>query len=320
MMSKADALNLYRKLLLARLSEEKIREVYASNDLKTPVHLGIGGEAIPIGIGHCLPPDTGYFGTYRNHTLYLMLTGDTDSFFGELYGRVTGPGRGKAGSMHLTAPEKGLLCTSAVVATTIPTAVGAALAAKYRGSEQWTVVTFGDGAMEEGVFFESVNFACLHQLRVLFVCEDNDLAIHSQGRERRGHKSIQQAVQAFDCHCSSGDGTDLLEVIRHTEAVKTAMLSQPKPGFLHFTYLRYLEHVGPNEDFDVGYRQRPSPEEKIQRDPVANFQKHLATLNCESEVKQIQTEVKAQIEASVKKAQAAPFPAPEELFTDVFAD
>jgi len=305
--------------MLARLCEEKIRQVYASNELKTPVHLGIGGEAIPIGVGHCMPKGTKYFGTYRNHTLYLMLTDNTDAFFGELYGRVTGPGKGKAGSMHLTAPDQGLMCTSAVVGTTIPTAVGAAFAAKYRGSDEWTVVTFGDGAMEEGVFFESLNFACLHKLRILFVCEDNDLAIHSPGRARRGHRSMQQAVQAFECHTHSGDGTNLLQVIHATEQIKSQILKEQRPGFLHFTYMRHLEHVGPNEDFDAGYRPRPSTEEKTKSDPVANFQKQLVAMDCADDLLRIEVQLRDRIEASVKKALASPFPGPEELYTDVLA-
>ena len=166
MLSMDERIALYRKLLLVRQVEEAIRTHYASDDMKTPVHLGIGGEAISVGVCHCLPAKASTFGTYRNHALYLAVTDDTDGFFAELFGKESGPGKGKAGSMHLCRPDCGLMATSAVVATTIPLAVGAALANAYRKDSTPVAVFFGDGAVEEGVFWESVNFACLHRLNV----------------------------------------------------------------------------------------------------------------------------------------------------------
>ena len=159
MLSMDERIALYRKLLLVRQVEEAIRTHYASDDMKTPVHLGIGGEAISVGVCHCLPAKASTFGTYRNHALYLAVTDDTDGFFAELFGKESGPGKGKAGSMHLCRPDCGLMATSAVVATTIPLAVGAALANAYRKDSTPVAVFFGDGAVEEGVFWESVNFA-----------------------------------------------------------------------------------------------------------------------------------------------------------------
>src|SRR3989344_1652857 len=123
-LSKEESLALYRKLILTRLAEEKIREEYFKDEMKTPVHLGVGGEAIPVGVCHCLPAGSKTFGTYRNHSLYLAMTGETDGFFVEMYGKVTGVAKGKAGSMHLSAPEGNLVSTSTVVGTTIPVAVG----------------------------------------------------------------------------------------------------------------------------------------------------------------------------------------------------
>ena len=180
-----EGLTLYRKLMLARCAEERIRQEYSQDEMKTPVHLGIGQEAIPVGVCAAVPPGTKFFGTYRNHALFLALTEDTDRLFGELYGKLTGTAKGKAGSMHLAAPAEGLLATSAVVGTTIPVAVGVALANQYRQSDGLVVSFFGDGAVEEGVFWESLNFACLKKLRLLFVCEDNGLAIHTPTDQRQ---------------------------------------------------------------------------------------------------------------------------------------
>lgn len=318
MIEKQEMLSLYRKLVLARRAEEKIREEYFNDEMKTPVHLGIGGEAIPVGVCHCLPEGTKTFGTYRNHALYLTVTDDTDGFFAELYGKATGPGKGKAGSMHLSAPDRGLMATSAVVGTPIPLAVGAAMANAYRKSPDVVAVFFGDGAVEEGVFWESLNFACLRHLSVLFVCEDNGLAIHTHATDRRGFRSVPEAVRAFDCHAGSGDGSDLIGVINSTRRVLQLMSEQPKPAFLYFTYLRFLEHVGPREDFDAGYRQRPAPEELGRVDPVLRFETEASRGGCSvRELSAIKAAVDEQISRSVQAARKAPFPSPSELYTDV---
>ena len=316
----AEALVLYRKLLLVRRAEEKIREEYFTNDMKTPVHLGIGGEAITVGVCQALPSGTKAFGTYRNHALYLALTGETDGFFGELYGKATGTGKGKAGSMHLAAPQQGLMATSAVVGTTIPLAVGAALAHQYRGEPHLAVSFFGDGAMEEGVFWESLNFACLRQLRVLFVCEDNGLAIHTATSERQGFRSIPEALQGFRCHVISGEGSDLRGVIAATRQMVERMEQDARPGFLHLTYFRFLEHVGPLEDFNAGYRDKPSPEELVRLDPIWRFEQELLEQGvAKRELEAVQASVEEQIARSVQAAGQAPFASPAELSTDVWA-
>lgn len=320
MIKKEEALYLYRKLILARRAEEKIREEYFKDEMKTPVHLGVGGEAIPVGVCHCLPEGTKTFGTYRNHALYLSVTDDTDGFFAELYGKASGPGKGRAGSMHLSAPERGLMATSAVVGTTIPLAVGAALANAYRQSAGIVAVFFGDGAIEEGVFWESLNFACLHRLRLLFVCEDNGLAIHAPSAERQGFRSLPEVVRGFECHVASGDGSDLLGVITLTRQMLELMSEQPKPGFLHCTYFRFLEHVGPREDFDAGYRRRPTPDKLERLDPILHFEKGLCQDGFSArDLAAIRTAVDEQIDRSIRAAQQSPFPSPSELCTDVLA-
>ncbi len=320
LLDKAETLALYRKLFLARAVEERIRREYSKDEMKTPVHLGIGQEAIPVGVLHALPPGSRTFGTYRNHSLYLTVTEETDRFFGELYGKRTGTARGKAGSMHLSAPEQGLMVTSAVVGATIPVAVGAAFAEEYLQSGRWVAVFFGDGAIEEGVFWESLNFACLRKLRILFVCEDNGLAIHTPARQRQGFRSVPEAVAGFDCHGASGDGSGLLEVISLTQSVQRRMQEDPKPGFLHLSCLRFLEHVGPKEDFDAGYRRRPTPEELERLDPLLRFEKEMIRCGAApAQMEEIRRQVEEQIERSVRLAQEAPFPDPSELERDLFA-
>lgn len=316
-----EALKVYQKLALARLVEERIREEYPKDQINTAVHLGIGQEAIPVGVCHCLPPGSTVFGTYRNHAMFLTMTDDTDGFFAELYGKSTGVARGRGGSMHLFAPEQGVMVTSAVVGTPIPAAVGAALANAYRQSQNVVAVFFGDGAIEEGVFWESLNFACLRRLRILFVCEDNGLAIHTPTAERQGFQSIEKVLEGFDCDVVHGDGADLQEVMTVTSRVLQQMAREPKPAFLHLKYFRFLEHVGPGDDFHVGYRRKPSSEELERLDPLKRFEQVLCQNGCSAdELHAIKGLLAQRIDRSIQAAQQAPFPSPAELTSGVLAD
>jgi pyruvate dehydrogenase E1 component alpha subunit len=305
-------------VLLVRLAEQQIMKEYFQDEMKTPVHLAIGAEAIAAGVHFACPEDTEYFGTYRNHAIFLNCSMDTDGFFGEMYGKVNGCGKGKAGSMHMSCPEDGLIATSAVVATTIPVAAGAALSAQYQGSNKMACVIFGDGAVEEGVFFETLNFASLKKLPLLFVCEDNELAIHSAKHERKGFHSYKDLAKLYDLEFAEGDGTDVTDVALKTRDVVARMKKSGKPGLVHYNWFRFLEHVGPLEDFDKGYRKKPD-DMAAKWDPLPKI--HAAALKggvSAEKLKKIETDFLKQIEISVAKAKAASFPPPAELFTDVF--
>ena len=320
MISKEIILKLYEKVLLIRSCEEAVRKEYAGNEMKTPVHLCNGSEAIAAGVISTLPNATKIFGTYRNHGLYLTATDDTDGFFAELYGKETGCASGLAGSMHLTSPQNGLCLTSAVVGTTIPIAVGAAFANKYRHSLHVVVSFFGDGALEEGVFWESLNFACLHKLRILFVCENNDLAIHTFGHERRGFKSIDQAVQGFNCHAFGANGYSVDQVFSLSQAALKKVEEDPKPAFLRFDYFRMLEHVGVNEDFGAGYRQKPSDQVLKEQDPLWLAEQAVQKAGIsDSDLKKVKDSIDRRIQDSISKARKAPFPKGSALNQHVYA-
>src|SRR5437660_7795827 len=181
---------LYRSLYRIRRLEEEVARVYPSDRIKSPVHLSIGQEAVSVGVCEALLPCDVVYGTYRGHALYLARGGDLKRMVAELYGKATGCTGGKGGSMHLIAPEQGMMGTSAVVGTTIANAVGYAYALRYR---RWPAVVasfFGDGATEEGVFAESLNFAVLKRLPILFVCENNQYVIHTHQSRRQGTADI----------------------------------------------------------------------------------------------------------------------------------
>src|SRR3989344_7824434 len=166
----------YRSLYRIRRVEEEIARVYPTNKIKSPVHLSIGQEAVSVGVCLALDSQDIVFGTYRGHALYLAKGGNLKKMIAELYGRATGCAKGKGGSMHLIDVTAGVMGGSAVVGTTIPQAVGYAYALKIKKSSSVVVSFFGDGAVEEGVFHESMNFAALKNLPIIFVCENNSYA------------------------------------------------------------------------------------------------------------------------------------------------
>ncbi|MHB9127870.1 MAG: thiamine pyrophosphate-dependent enzyme [Candidatus Humimicrobiaceae bacterium] len=155
---------LYKTMYMIRRTEEVIQYHYLEDEMKTPMHMSMGEEAIATGVCHALKPEDQILGSYRNHGIYIAKTQETDKFFAEMYGKVTGTSKGKAGSMHLLAPGSGLVCTSAIVGSSIPVAIGFAFANKYSKNNKIAAVFFGDGAIDEGVFWESLNFACLKKL------------------------------------------------------------------------------------------------------------------------------------------------------------
>ncbi len=313
-------IQLYKTMHLIRSTEEAIRKDYHNDEMKTPTHLCIGAEAIATGVIGALKPQDQALCTYRSHGVYLAKTRETDKFFAELYGRVGGMARGKAGSMHLSAPEHGFMGASAVVGTPIPVAVGCALANQMKENKKMTAVFFGDGAVDEGVFWESLNFACLKKLPMIFVCEDNDLAIHTKKADRHGYNSITDIVSKFNCNTYSSDSTDVEIIYNLTiDAIKKYTIDQ-KPIFIYLKYYRYYEHVGVNFDFNAGYRHEEEYQEWLKKDPVKIQKIKLTKLGLtDSDFNAIEKPVNQQIEESVKKALASPFPPDSVLFEEVLS-
>ena len=313
-------LDLYRKLYLIRRAEEKIREHYMEDEMKTPMHMSMGEEAIAVGVCHALKAEDQVFGTYRSHGIYLAKTQKIDDFFAEMYGKDTALLKGKGGSMHMCAPESGFMGTSAIMASIIPVAVGAAFANKQQGNDKLVAVFFGDGATDEGAFWESLNVACLMKLPVLFVCEDNGLAVHTATSERQGYASITDIVSKFNCNVLKENTTDAEVIYKLTrQAIKLIKTAQI-PCFMHLRYYRYLEHVGINEDFDAGYRTREQFEKWYKKDPVNLQRKKLLQQDIkEEEIIKFEREIDNQIENSLRLAKEAPFAEVSELYKGVFA-
>lgn len=317
-MSKLN-LDLYKKLYLIRKAEEEIRKYYPEDEMKTPMHMSMGEEAIVAGVCHALGKNSQVFGTYRSHALYLAKTGETDKFFAEMYGKKTGGAKGKAGSMHLSAPEEGMMGTSAIVGSIIPVAVGAAFANKKKKNGKIVAVFFGDGAIDEGDFWESLNVACLMKLPILFICEDNGFAVHTPGFERHGYKTITGIVSGFDCNIFQESTTDVETIYKLTCKAIKKMEKNQMPCFFWLKYYRYLEHVGINEDFDAGYRSRKEFERWYRKDPIDSQRKKLLKLGIKEEkIRGLEEEIDDRVKKSILLAKKAPFAEINETYKDVF--
>ncbi len=306
---------IYRSLRLIRRTEEEIARIYPSDKIKSPVHLSIGQEAVSVGVCDVLRHDDVVAPTYRGHAAFLAKGGSLRGLFAELYGKATGVTGGKGGSMHLIDMSHNVLGASAVVGTTIPVALGYALALKRMKTDRIAVAFFGDGATEEGVFTESLNFAALHKLPVLFVCENNYYAIHTPIPRRWATEFLCERVQSYGMPAYQIDDGNVLK-LRDLAAGSTERLRHGEgPVFIECRTYRWLEHVGPNEDFNQGYRARDELHPWLKDDQV----EHVGRMIWNERRAEIDAEVELAIRDAVAFAEASPFPHTDNLYTNVFA-
>lgn len=313
-------LELLRKMLRARLFEEKIVAVYAEQDMKTPVHLYIGQEAVAAGVSQHLKPEDYVFSTHRNHGHYLCKGAAMKPIVAELYGRAAGCAKGKGGSMHFVDTAIGCPGTTAIVGGGIPLAAGAALAIKMKGEDRVAAAYFGDGASDEGVLQETMNFAALHKLPVLFVCENNFYATNSPQRARHAEGVISKRAAAFGIPSELADGNDAEAVCAAAGRALEHLRAGKGPYFLEFPTYRWKGHVGPDCDWEKGCRPKDEFFDWVKKCPVANYADKLTAegvLNGEK-LAALQTALVAEIDEAWAYAKAAPQPAPEELYTDVY--
>jgi TPP-dependent pyruvate/acetoin dehydrogenase alpha subunit len=316
--SRVDAETLaamYRTMYLIRHVEERIVEIYPSDDIKSPVHLAIGQESVAVGVCASLRPDDVLFGTYRSHAVYLAKGGDLRAFWAELYGKATGCAKGKGGSMHVVDVAHGFMGTSAVVGTNIAQAVGYAYAARLRRTGQVVVAVFGDGATEAGAFHESLNVAQLRQLPILFVCENNGLAIHTRQAARQARDDIWQRAELYGIPSERLDSPEVERVYERASARVDEVRRGDGPRFLEVKTYRWRQHVGPSVDWALGYRDESEAEPWMRADELGRVRALLEPARRD----RVEREVEAEVADAIAFAEASPFPPASELLTDVYA-
>lgn len=304
----------YYSLYRIRRVEEEIVRIYPMDKIKSPVHLSIGQEAISVGVCEALRPDDAVFGTYRGHALYLAKGGDLKKMIAELYGKSTGCTKGKGGSMHLVDIKNKVMGTSAIVGTTIPLSVGYAYGLKYKYSDSVAISFFGDGAVDEGVFHESLNFAALKKLPVLFVCENNLYAIHSHHLSRHHSDNIYQRAKVYGMPAQRIDDGDIFKIFEVAKSYLKNIREGKGPAFMECITCRWKEHVGPGDDFHLGYRDESEVCYWRGKDQI----KKLKTFLDFTTLKSIETKVEKEIREAFEFAKKSPFPKRQALYQDLF--
>jgi TPP-dependent pyruvate/acetoin dehydrogenase alpha subunit len=271
---------------------------------------------VSVGVCEALLPQDVVFGTYRGHALYLARGGDMRAMVAELYGKETGCTHGKGGSMHLIAPEQGMMGASAVVGTTIANAVGYAYAVRYQRRNAVVASFFGDGATEEGVFAESLNFAVLKKLPILFVCENNGYAIHTPQHRRQGTLDVCERARAYGLPAERLDGCDLPGLVDRAREVVARIRGGEGPAFFEITTYRLREHVGPGFDYHLGYRTEAEADPWKASDALPRMAQRVPP----AERARLEREVEEEIADAFAFAEASPFPAATELTSDVYKE
>lgn len=305
---------LYRDMLRIRRIEEAIAARYAEQEMRCPTHLCIGQEAVCVGVAACLGHSDYVFSNHRAHGHYLAKGGSLEGMIAELYGKATGCCGGMGGSMHLIDPAVGFLGAVPIVASTIPLAVGAAWAARLKGEDRVSVAFFGDGAFEEGVVHESINFALLHRLPMVFLCENNLYSVYTRIDERQPARPIHAVAAAHGCYTATADGNDVAAVMTTATPAIAHARRGDGPVFLEFSTYRWREHCGPNYDDELSYRPVGELATWQTRCPL----QHLAgVLRTQGTDEAFFTAAIAAVDAEIDRAFAAALAAPPPRYADL---
>jgi pyruvate dehydrogenase E1 component alpha subunit len=316
--------HLYRTMLRIRLSEEILIEPILKGEIRTPCHLYSGQEAVATGLCATLMKEDYVFGCHRSHGHYLAKGGSLPAMMAEIYCKEAGCSRGRGGSMHLIDPAVGMMGSAPIVAGTISLAVGAALASSIRKDGRVAVSFFGDGAAGEGVLYESINFASLKRLPVIFACENNLYATHMPLRECRVNIPIHKMAESFGIASDVVDGNDVLQVYEISKKAADACRNGNGPVFIEFMTYRFRGHVGPDDNIQgchTDIRPKEEIEAWLEKDPILRFERYFLAdqLIDNDRIMKIREEVAAEVRRALDAAIQSPSPRREDLLKHVFA-
>lgn len=316
------AIELLTKMKRIRLTEEKIVERYIEWKMRCPTHLCIGQEAISAAVGVVLKKDDFVVSTHRSHGHYISKGGSLKKMIAEIYGKITGCSKGKGGSMHLIDKSVGFMGSTAIVGGTIPVGVGLGLSIKLKKTNQVSCCFFGDGAIEEGVFYESVNFAVLKKLPVLFVCENNFYSVYSPLKVRQPEgREIYKMVESIGCKSKKAYGNDVYKAYNIINEAVNEIRDQKGPYFLEFDTYRWREHCGTNYDNDLGYRAFEEFEEWVKNDPIHKFETKLLnnSILTIKKINEITNSINKEIEDAFNYAINSNFPTENTIYENIYS-
>lgn len=311
---------MYVTMLKIRKFEERVAELLLEEEIKCPTHLYIGQEAVAVGVCAVLQREDYVFSTHRSHGHYIAKGGDMKQLMAELYCRRTGCSKGKGGSMHVVATQVGLMGSSSIVGGNLPLAVGAALASSTAGNGRVAVAFFGDGATDEGVFHECLNFASLKKLPVIFVCENNLYSTHLRLSLRQPADNIYQKAEGHMMSSVRVDGNNVVEIFQASQEAIEGARNEEGPTLIECRTYRWRAHVGPWHDLDFWFRTSEEVESWIERCPIRKHREFLLKQGILSELEdeQISKQIDREIEEALTFAKESPFPDKSELMEDIF--
>ncbi len=313
---------LFRAMLRIRRIEEEIERRYHQDQMKTPIHLVIGQEATAVGCCAALTPDDLVYSSHRTHGAYLAKGGDLKAMLCEMHCRLNGCAGSRGGSMHLIDKRVGMAGTSAIVGGAVPIAVGAALAAQMKGDGRVVVVFLGDATTEEGVASESLNFAALKQVPVIFFCENNFYSVQSPLATRQpARRVIHQWAASHEVPAVEVDGANVLAVLEATQAAVSRARSGGGPSFIEARVYRFRAHGGAGDDSRTGYRDEAEPAAWQPFDPLVMFGEYLTSRGVldDRTIESMEQQIRAEIADAFEFALASPNPTSDDLYQHVYA-
>ena len=272
---------MYAEMLRIRMAEEKLIEIWPSGQIHSPIHLSIGQEAVAVGVCNALNNNDLVFSNHRCHAHYLAKGGSLREMYAELAGETNSALQGKSGSMHLHDLKAGFFLAVPLVAGSIPIAVGTGLSAKIKNINRVSVAFFGDGAVEEGVFWESLNFASVHKLPVIFVCENNLYATHAHILKRQPNADIASRMTPHGVYSVTVDGNNVKQVYLESKKMVRLALSGKGPSFMEARTYRWLEHWGTGDDWHLGYRTEEEGNLWKERCPIKRLRNEILATGLE---------------------------------------
>jgi pyruvate dehydrogenase E1 component alpha subunit len=321
--SRDDQIRIYKNLVRVRRAEEVLAELYKQQEMRTPTHFGIGQEAVAVGVCEALRKEDVIYSHHRCHTHYLAKGGSLLGLGAELYGRINGCSRGRGGSVHLQDQDAGVIATAAILGGTVAAATGSALAFSMDGAQRVAVCFFGEAVMEEGIIYESLNFASLRKLPVLFVCENNGYSTESPISVRQpAGTELCDRVRAFKIRAGKIDGNDVFVVHAATLKAVADCRNGAGPVFLECLTYRWREHVGPYFDYELGrtYRTKQEIDRWIANCPIKRSSEVLIAsgIATAKDLEQWRSEIEREIQKTVEDARQSPWPDPQSLLENVY--
>lgn len=311
---------IYLRAFRIRAVEEEIAKRYPEQEMRCPTHLSIGQELVASIYAELISNNDYAVSTHRAHAHYLAKGGNLNKMIAEIYGKATGCSRGLGGSMHLIDKSVGFMGSTAIVGGTIPIGVGLGLSIKIKNEERISTVFLGDGATEEGVFYESTNFAAIKDLPVLFICENNMYSVYSNLEARQPiNRKIYALAKSIGIESSHANGYDIEDSYKKLEYAIDYVKVNKKPFFIELDTYRFREHCGPSFDNNLGYRTLDEYEAFLQKDPLALLRKYLISEQLADYVEAEEIKIAKEIDEAFKYAMESPIPSYSDVQRYIFS-